>query len=382
MAKTDSTLDRCTSQARGLFPGPSDALLTRDTALYLAHTGEGHSMRALARASGAAPSSVMRAVHRVEARRDDPLFDGIIAQADLGAARGVEQGAEPAPEASGDGQASMPPRPSDEDVHAAAKRFLRRLSEPGAFLLVKPDARRGGIFCAANGHAKPIAMIERAIAAEFLRRDWIKLAARGTASLRYRVTDAGRSALKRLLAEQAAERAAPGFAEAQAPFRAQHRLEGERIFTDGETGAGRPITVNLGESPLGWLAKRKAPDGTPFLDPVEVEAGERLREDFEAAQIGPSVAQDWRRFLAPAGPRCGPGQGGAEGAMGARDRVSKALGALGPGLADAVLRVCCFLEGLEACERRMGWSARSGKVVLKIALQRLAEHYGLGVLRN
>ena len=62
--------------------------------------------------------------------------------------------------------------------------------------------------------------------------------------------------------------------------------------------------------------------------------------------------------------------------MAARDRVSAALAVVGPGLADAVLRVCCFLEGLEACERRMGWSARSGKVVLKIALQRLAVHYG------
>jgi hypothetical protein len=40
-----------------------------------------------------------------------------------------------------------------------------------------------------------------------------------------------------------------------------------------------------------------------------------------------------------------------------------------------VLRVCCFLEGIETTERRMGWAARSGKIVLRIALQRLQRHY-------
>jgi hypothetical protein len=63
--------------------------------------------------------------------------------------------------------------------------------------------------------------------------------------------------------------------------------------------------------------------------------------------------------------------------MFARDRLASALKDLGPGLADVALRACCYLEGLEATERSMGWSARSGKVVLKIALQRLALHYGL-----
>ena len=47
--------------------------------------------------------------------------------------------------------------------------------------------------------------------------------------------------------------------------------------------------------------------------------------------------------------------------------------ALGPGLSDIVFRVCCFLEGLETAEKRLGWSARSGKVVLKIALERLGD---------
>ena len=52
-----------------------------------------------------------------------------------------------------------------------------------------------------------------------------------------------------------------------------------------------------------------------------------------------------------------------------------ALADLGPGLGDVVLRCCCFLEGMEAVERRMGWSARSGKIVLRIALLRLRQHY-------
>ena len=54
--------------------------------------------------------------------------------------------------------------------------------------------------------------------------------------------------------------------------------------------------------------------------------------------------------------------------------------ALGPGLSDIVFRICCFLEGLETAEKRLGWSARSGKVVLKIALERLAVHYGIAAV--
>ena len=56
-------------------------------------------------------------------------------------------------------------------------------------------------------------------------------------------------------------------------------------------------------------------------------------------------------------------------------RARSALADLGPGLGDVALRCCCRLEGLEAVEQTMGWSARSGKIVLRIALQRLARHY-------
>ena len=155
-------------------------------------------------------------------------------------------------------------------------------------------------------------------------------------------------------------------------------LAAEKFFQGSPDSAPKTVTVSLGESPLGWLARRKNAEGKAFLTADEVEAGERLRADFERAQLGPTVTQDWRRFLTPGG--TGSGKSAQEravddGAEAARRRVMDALSELGPGLSDAALRTCCFLEGLESVEAQMSWSARSGKIVLKIALQRLAEYY-------
>ena len=378
MANTGEILSRCNDLAGAAFPGSGTACPARDAAIYLAHTGEGKSLRSLAAATGTHPSTMMRVVRRVEARRDDPLVDDLIS--------GLERDAEAAPANDGPIAAPVavppggqPPGVPRDELERDARRYLRRLSEPGSFLIVVPDARKAGIFCKANEFRKPIAMVPVKVAAEFLREGWIKVWQRSDASVRYRITEDGRSFLKRLLAEDQLKRQpATGFAEAASPFLAQHQIAGTREVMDPATGERHEIKVNLGEDPLGWLARRKGPDGKPFLSPDEVEAGERLRTDFEIAQMGPSVAQDWRKFLTPGDRLSGTPirKGPGEGPMAARGRVGDALASIGPGLADVALRVCCFLEGLEACERRMGWSARSGKVVLKIALQRLSTHYG------
>jgi hypothetical protein len=91
---------------------------------------------------------------------------------------------------------------------------------------------------------------------------------------------------------------------------------------------GRTVTVNLAESPLGWLRSRA------LITLAQFEAGERLRADYERAA--------------------------------------------GPGLADILWRVVCAGVGLPAAEKALQWPARAGRLVLTLALNRLATHYGIG----
>ena len=257
------------------------------------------------------------------------------------------------------------PFPKDADVEREARRILRRLSEPGACLAVAKDMEKAVVVRDSAGQTVRTAVVDRPVAEAMALNDWIACDAPGRVS-RYRITPAGRAALKRILADEADD----GFGD-------QHREIEERDETD-EAGrpTGRRVRYNVAESPLVALSRRKDKDGRPFLSDRMVVAGERLREDFELAQMGPRVAQNWDRFLTAGDRGAFSGDGGlGEGPKAARDRVLAALADLGPGLGDVVLRCCCFLEGLETLERRMGWSARSGKIVLRIALQRLCKHY-------
>ena len=221
------------------------------------------------------------------------------------------------------------------------------------------------------GRPTRIAVVDRSFARAFALKEWIAGEQLGKVS-RYSITAMGRTALKRMIAEdrQCREEAAT------TPFQEQHMEFGERVVKMYDGSGRKNVRFNFAESPLTLLARKKDRSGAMYLSPELLEAGERLREDFEQAQLGPRVAQNWDRFLTNVS---GGSNGGADcsGSPNARDRVSGALKALGPGLADVALRVCCFLEGMEKAEKRLGWSARSGKVVLKIALQRLADHYGI-----
>lgn len=342
--------------------------------LYLDHTEDGVSLRALARRDGLHASTVMRHIRRYEGRRDDPLVDEALAALLQGAAL-ARTSPDHEPEHKDDNPMSAPILPqsliADEaTIETEGRRILRRLSEPGAILAIAPDMEKAVVMREfPDGRSARTGVVERVVAQAFALKDWIACKKPGRVAS-YEITSTGRAALRRMMDSDGAA----GMAEMGAAFGGQPRDWDKREAQSDE--GPRRIRYNLAESPVSVLGRRREKDGKLFLEQDLVGAAERLREDFELAQMGPKVTQNWERFLT------GSDRGSfrpeadlREGPRAARERVAAALRDLGPGLGDVALRVCCFLEGVESAEQRLGWAARSGKVVLRIALQRLRRHY-------
>jgi hypothetical protein len=135
----------------------------------------------------------------------------------------------------------------------------------------------------------------------------------------------------------------------------------------------RHVAVNVRESPLGWLHARR------LISDRQLAAGERLRADYERAGLGARVTMAWD--APPQGKRRGGARAAdaAAGRIDAHARFHRALTAAGPGLADICWRVICAGEAMASAERALGWPTRSGRVVLTLALDRLAAFYGVGV---
>jgi len=300
----------------------------------------------------------MRHVRRCESSRDSALVDAAFARFEklYSQTASTEE---------------IPPMidPLDaKQINRAARSILRRLCENETYLLVSSKLDKAAVFKElVPGKKTILARVDQNIAEAFALKEWIAGDYVGSIGI-FRITNVGRAALKRLLAQEGCKRARSAFQE-------QHRVFGERTVVANDGSNAEVLRYNLAESPLSLLARKKDANGALYLSADLLEAGERFRADFEAAQMGPRLAQNWDRFLT-SGISSGWSTGG-EGNTQAHERFSAALQILGPGLGDVALRVCCFLEGVQKAEKRLGWAARSGKVVLKIALQRLAIHYGI-----
>lgn len=333
---------------------------------YLMHTEQGVPIREIARKQACHPSTVLRQIRKLEGLRDDPLMDEALKV--LATNSNYSPGTLKPKETCQMSDTLMDESlPDEATLNREGKRILRRLCETGAVLAVAAEMEKAVVVRENEDATARTAVVDRAVAQAMVLKDWITCNAPGRIS-RYHITATGRSALNRMLA--AAENQAQGFAESQAVFASAH--VGDTV----EAVGGRPMRFSIADSPLTALARRRDKSGAPFLDEDLVAAGERLREDFELAQMGPRNTTHWRQFLEGHDPEDYVTDIGVKGAPAmARERVVQAIRELGDGLSDVALRCCCFLEGLETAEKHLGWSARSGKIVLRIALIRLSDYY-------
>jgi len=134
----------------------------------------------------------------------------------------------------------------------------------------------------------------------------------------------------------------------------------------------RTVRVNGAESPLGWLKARG------LVTKRQFDAGEQLRADWERALLAPSVTMRWD-VSPPARDARGspPGRDPTTVQIDARRRFDEAVAAVGLGLSDILWRIVCAGEGMREAEQALGWPARAGRLVLTLALDRLADHYRL-----
>lgn len=146
--------------------------------------------------------------------------------------------------------------------------------------------------------------------------------------------------------------------------------EDRRRRAAGKPDRRRSVAVNITESPLTWLHSRG------HLTQQQLMAGEKLRNDFEAASMGAQVTMQWD--VASFGKQKRGSHeplAQSERMLMAKQRFDDAISALGGDLSDIAWRVICANEAIGGAERALGWPQRSGKLVLKIALNRLVAHY-------
>ena len=158
-------------------------------------------------------------------------------------------------------------------------------------------------------------------------------------------------------------------------------LKRTRLDLDA-SAAQRPLTastpdgaqINLGESPLSRLAAGIGGE-VGYLERHQIEAGERVRRLVERARLMPRMTMSYS-----AAHTAGGGQRGAgdisDLAADARKSLDDLYRVLPRDCAGVVFDVCGLLKGLQEVERERGWPRRSAKLVLRIGLEHLAQHYG------
>jgi hypothetical protein len=143
-----------------------------------------------------------------------------------------------------------------------------------------------------------------------------------------------------------------------------------------ETVSREGLTINMSESPVARLVIVTGRGGRPFLERHHVEAAEMLRRLVERAGMLPRVTTNYTHAEG-SGTRGNQALDISDMAADARKKLARINAALPRDCAGVAIDVCGFLKGLQQVEAERGWPRRSAKLILRVALDCLAQHFGL-----
>ncbi len=262
---------------------------------------------------------------------------------------------------------------SDEELRLQCLPLLTALARPGAVLIAtgNPEDPVAVVVSSRADVTTPSGAFAPEDAEAAASQSWIEAASDGWG---WKITRAGAAVVRAARASGAAARAAASPPVGPALAASNVRRPAERV-RDGHQAAAREAGGSLA-----WLHSRRDKDGQPLISAEQLAAGERLAGDLWRARMTPRVTSVWTGVPGDAGSRrASPGAGIdiADTVIAAKVRVERALKAVGPEFAGPLIDVCGHMLGLDDIERMNGLPARSGKMLLRTALTRLARHYGL-----
>ena len=245
---------------------------------------------------------------------------------------------------------------------ARRAKALARLGRDGAVLAPLREGIGHGVYPRGDRRRQPTATLAPADVAALAAEG--ALAPSGFAGC-YLISGAGRMRIRRDGADIAP------FAQQHAPLIARAVMD-----PDGALRMARGVDPS---GPVARLARISDAAGMAFFKGREIAAARELWALWARGQQGLMRGSDW---AAPPLGSVARGPGGAQesatlGAIDARRKVSGALAALPRSMGAAVTAFCLEETGIEALERARRWPPRSGKLVLKLALEMLADHFGL-----
>ena len=336
--------------------------LPRSVLIYVLNEKCRISMRKIARHMNVQTSTVSRNVRTVHNKLSDPLYNAGVERLSNALAKSGFQNT--ALEVRTNSTSQTHPeqfvfQPKEDKLKVDGKKLFKALALPNAVLSVSLNSE--SVSVTGKQGCEPSARystFDRSLAEAFVLRDMIQLNGSAT-QLKYSITSKGKSYFER-------------FSE----FYLKNTCQNLGLKDCGKVEACRETQLaNLEQSaieksPLYTLLRLRDKFGERYLSPNHVVAGQIFREDYEVSNL--LNARHAKKTKTGLEQKDVVGEAFC---LGASERFELANKMLGPIMSDVVIRCCCHFQGLGKIERHLGWSARSGKVVLRIALTQLAEFY-------